>query len=126
MEAETLNIPAVLAGAVAAFFLGAVIYHPKVLGSTWAKGSGVDLEAESAMPSLAFLFQILALVCLAIVIGMTATINFLGTAVLAILAALFFVVSGGAFLKKSAGALFVDGVYVAGAGILMIAAQGLL
>ncbi len=55
---------------------------------------------------------------------MTATVNFLGTAVLAILAAVFFVVSHGAFVRKSTAAMLIDGLYVVGAGALMIVAQG--
>ncbi|QMU56950.1 MAG: DUF1761 family protein [Boseongicola sp.] len=124
MEAEALNIPAVIAGAVAAFIFGWIIYHPKVLGKTWAEGSGVDLGGSP--PAMAFVAQILGLISLAIVVGVTATVSFLGTALLAILACAMFVVSGGAFLKKSTGALVTDGVYVIGAGALMIVAQGLL
>ena len=41
MEGEALNITAVIAGAVAGFVFGAVIYHPKVLGTIWANGSRV-------------------------------------------------------------------------------------
>ena len=124
MEAEPLNIIAVVAGAVAAFLFGAVIYHPKVLGTVWANGSGVDLAAKPS--PLAFLAQIVGLIALAIVVGVTATVNFLGTALLAILAAAAFVVAQGLFQKKSGGALFTDGLYVVGAGALMIVAQGAL
>ena len=124
MESETLNVPAVIAGAVAAFLAGWVIYHPRVLGKAWATGSGVDIGGSP--PAVAFLAQIVGLVALAIVIGMTATINFLGTALIAIVAAASLVVSGGAFLKKSSAALAIDGGYIVLAGVLMIAAQGLL
>ena len=126
MEAEALNIPAVIAGAVAGFLFGWLIYHPKVLGKTWAKGSGVDLESGDGPPVLAFGLQIGALICLALVIGITATISYLGTALLAIAACVLFVVGGGAFSGKSMGALLTDGLYVFGAGALMIVAQGLL
>lgn len=124
METEALNIAAVIAGAVVAFAFGAVIYHPKVLGSVWAEGSGVDLGGPA--PVLAFGIQGLGLLALAAVVGLTATVNFLGTAILAILAVALFVVANGAFQRKSAGALAVDCAYVVGAGIIMIAAQGLL
>ena len=123
MEAEALSITAISVGAVAAFLFGWVIYHPKVLGTTWAEGSGVELGGSP--PALAFVLQILALVALAIVVGVTATVNFLFTAILAILAAACFVMSGGAFTKKSTGAIVVDGVYVVGAGVCMIVAQGI-
>lgn len=124
MEAEALNIPAVAAGAVAAFLAGWIIYHPRVFGTAWAKGSGVDLDGSP--PALAFVAQIVGLIALALVIGMTATISYLGTALLAILAAAAMVISGGAFLKKTGAALAVDGGYILIAGVLMIAAQGLL
>ena len=124
MEAEALNIPAVIAGAVAGFAFGAVIYHPRVLGTVWANGSGVELDGKP--PALAFALQILALLALAIVVGMTATVSFLGTAFLAILAAVLFVASSGVFQRKSMGAVMTDVIYIVGAGALMIVAQGVL
>ena len=126
MEAEALNTTAVIVGAVAGFLFGWIIYHPKVLGTIWAKGSGVDLDAGNGPPILAFGFQIGALICLALVIGMTATISYLGTALLAIGACILFVVGGGAFSGKSMGAIMTDGLYILGAGALMIVAQGAL
>ena len=126
MEPEALNWTAVIVGAVAGFAFGALVYNPKTLGTIWANGSGIDLESGAPPPVTAFVFQGLALLCLALVIGLTATISYLGTAVLAILAVLLFVVSGGAFARKTTGALAVDALYIAGAGALMIAAQGIL
>lgn len=124
MEAEALNTAAVAAGAVAAFALGMVLYHPKIFGTIWAKGSGVDLTM-SPNP-FAFVSQIAAIVALALVIGLTAQVSALWTAILAIVAAALFVVSGGVFSGKSGGAIAVDGGYIIGAGILMIVAQGIL
>jgi len=124
MEAEALNVTAVVAGAVAAFLFGWVIYHPKVLGQIWAEGSGVEMTGSP--PIMAMVLQALALLALATVVGMTATVNFLGTAVLAIAAVALFIASGGAFIGKSTGAILTDVAYALGAGVLMIAAQGLL
>jgi len=124
MEPESLNTTAVVVGAVAAFIYGAVIYHPRVLGTIWARGSGVSLDGNP--PTMAFPLQILALLALAAVVGLTATVSFLGTAILAIVAAALFVVSGGTFQRKSTGALATDGLYVIGAGALMILAQGII
>ncbi len=53
MEAEALNTTAVIVGAVAGFLFGWIIYHPKVLGTIWAEGSGVDLDAGNGPPILA-------------------------------------------------------------------------
>ena len=124
MEAEALNIPAVALGTALGFVFGMVLYHPRVLGTIWANGSGVDLDGSP--PVLAFVLQILGLGALAIVVGMTATVNFLGTALLAILAAALLVTGGGVFTGKSKGALATDGLYILGAGALMIVAQGIL
>lgn len=123
MEAEALSITAVIVGAIAAFAFGSILYHPKVFGTIWAEGSGVTFDG--APPILAFVAQIAALIFLALVIGITATISFLWTAIFAILAAACFVVSGGAFTRKSTGALAVDGGYIVGSGVLMIIAQGI-
>lgn len=124
MEAEPLNATAAIAGAVAAFLFGAVLYHPRVLGRVWAEGSNVDLDGKS--PMLAMVLQAAGLVVLASVVGLTATLNLLGTAVLAILAVALIVAASGAFARKSFGAIGTDFLFVIIAGVLMIAAQGLL
>ncbi len=124
MEADPLNVTAVIVGAVAAFIFGAVLYHPRVLGRVWAEGSGVELGG--AMPVLAMVLQAAGLLALALVVGLTATLHLLGTAVLAILAVLLFVAAGGAFVRKSSGAILTDVLFVLVAGVLMIGAQGLL
>ncbi len=124
MEADPLNTTAVIAGAVAAFLFGAVLYHPRVLGRIWAEGSKVDLDGRT--PVLAMVLQAAGLVALALVVGLTATLNLLGTAVLAILAVAMVVSASGAFARKSSGAIGIDFLFVIVAGVLMIAAQGLL
>lgn len=124
MEAEPLNVAAVVAGAVAAFIFGMILYHPKVLGRIWADGSGVELGGS--IPVGAMVLQAAGLVALAIVVGMTATLNLLGTAILAIVAVALFAAANGAFTGKSSGAILTDAGYAVGAGVLMILAQGAL
>lgn len=124
MDAAALDWTAVIAGVVAGFAFGAVVYHPRVLGTIWARGSGVPLDGRP--PVLAFLLQILALLALAMVISMMAAVQQLGAALLAILAAMLFVASSGVFQRKSFGAVATDMIYIIGAGILMIVAQALL
>lgn len=121
---EPLNLPAVLLGTVAAFVWGMILYHPRVLGGVWARGSGI--EPGGPPPVLAFVLQVLGLLALALVVGMTATISYLGTAVLAILAVALFVMAGGAFHRKSPAALAIEGLYAAVAGALMIVVQGVI
>jgi len=124
MEPEALNLPAVALGAILAFVWGMILYHPRVAGSAWARGSGI--ETGGATPAAAIILQALGLIALALVVGMTATISYLGTAILAILAVALMVVSSGAFQRKSGGAMAIDGLYAVIAGALMILAQAVL
>ena len=117
------NLLAVAVGAVAGFVLGIVLYHPRVLGTVWMRGAGVDPDGRP--PVLAFVFMIAGLILLAIVVGMTATVNFLGTAILAILAAAGLALANAAFAGRSGAALGVDALFIIGAGALMILAQGI-
>lgn len=114
-----------IVGTVVVFLVGWLWYSPKLFGKGWAEGSGVDLGCAQSMPIFAMAFQVAALFLLALVIGVMATTDALGTAILAILAAAGFVVSGGAFTKKSGYALCVDGGYIVIEGVVMIAAQGI-
>jgi hypothetical protein len=125
-EIEPLNWLAVILGAVATFLLGWLVYSPRLFGKGWAEGSGVKLGDAAQMPITAMITQLVALALLSAVIGLTAMTSALWTAVLAILAAATFVVSNGLFLKKTAYALRVDGLYIVGSGIIMILFQGLI
>jgi hypothetical protein len=122
---EPLNWLAIGTGVVAAFLAGWAIYSPMLFGKAWAAGSGVELGSASSMPVGAMVLQVVGLIFLALVIGLTAQINALFTAIFAILAAAGLVVSNGAFSGKSTAAMAVDGGYIVVAGALMIVAQGI-
>lgn len=126
MELAAINWLATLVGAVAAFLLGWLVYSPILFVKRWAEGSHVDLDGGAGPPLFAMVAQIVALLLLAMVVGITATNDALITAVLAILAAAAFAVSNGAFCRKSSFAMAVDGGYVVAAGVVMILVQGLL
>lgn len=120
-----LNWIAIIVGAIAAFMLGWLWYSPAVFGKKWAEGSKVEMGSASAMPVFAMASQLVAVFLLALVVGITATTDALITAILAILAAGAFVVSNGAFIKKSNYALMVDGGYIVISGVVMIVAQAI-
>jgi hypothetical protein len=120
-----INWLAVVVGTVVAFFVGWAWYSPKVFGKKWAEGSGVAVGSASSMPVLAMVSQLVALLMLALVVGVTETTNALYTAILAILTVAVFTLSSGAFVKKSGYALAVDTGYIIVAGAIMIIAQGI-
>ena len=122
---ENINWAAVIVGTVVAFLVGWLWYSPKLFGKGWADGSGVELGSAESMPVMAMISQIVALLLLALVVGITATTDALITAVIAILACAAFVFSSGAFARKSGYALRVDLGYIIVAGVIMIAAQGI-
>ncbi|MDE0589907.1 DUF1761 family protein [Halocynthiibacter sp. C4] len=124
-EAMAINWLAVFAGTIVAFIFGAIWYHPKVMGTKWAAGSGIDMSKISGTPVFAMAAQTLALFLLALVVGITATTDALFTAIFAILAVGVHVVSAGAFLQKSGAALAIDFGYLFLSGAIMIVAQGI-
>ncbi|GGX59299.1 DUF1761 domain-containing protein [Saccharospirillum salsuginis] len=116
---------AVGTGTVVAFLVGWAWYGPFLFGKKWAEGSGVELGTAQSMPVFAMVSQLVGLFLLSLVIGLTATMDALMTAMLAILAMAVFVVSMGAFVKKTNYALVVDGGYIIVSGIVMILAQAI-
>lgn len=123
---STINWLAVGVGTVVSFLVGWGWYSQKLFGTKWAEGSKVSLDSASKMPVFAMVSQLVALFLLALVVGLTAQIEALITAILAILAVAAFISSMGGFVNKSRYAITVDFFYIVVAGALMIASQGIL
>ncbi len=119
-----MNWPAIIAGAVAAFAAGFLVYGPIGFGRIWAEGSRV--AAQPRPPLDAMLWQVAALVLLALVIGLTETTQSLGLALAAILAVAAQAGAVGAWAQKTPAAIGVDVFYALLGGALMILAQALL
>jgi hypothetical protein len=120
-----VNWLAVGVGVVVSFLVGWLWYSPKLFGVKWAEGSGVTLDSADKMPAFAMLAQVTALLILSTVVGLTAAIDALITAILAILAAATFVLSNGSWSQKSCYARLVDFFYVVLSGVIMIVCQGI-
>lgn len=125
METEALNWTAILVGTIAAFFAGWAIYSPFMFGRAWAVGSRISPEPPEQMPWTAMGLQVIGLFFLALAIGMTAQIEALTTAIVAILAATGMVMAQDAFSQKSGAAILIDGGYVVISGAIMILCQGI-
>jgi hypothetical protein len=124
-ELAGLNWLAVIVGTVVAFIFGWLWYGPFLFGTKWAEGSKVEMGTASQMPVFAMVTQLVALFFLALVVAITAKGDMLITAILAILAAATFSLSGGSFIKKTNYALGVDFGYIALSGVIMIIVQGI-
>jgi len=120
-----LNWLAIISGTIVAFLFGWLWYHQKVFGRKWAEGSGLSPEPPAQFPAFAMGSQVLALFIMAVVIGITATVDALLTAILVILAVASFTLSMDAFSQKSRYATWVDVFYIICAGVLMILMQAI-
>jgi len=124
-EFANVNWLPVGVGTVVSFLVGWAWYSEKLFGKKWAEGSGVTLGSASKMPVFAMVSQLVALLLLALVIGLTAAVNALITAIVAILAVAIFTVSMDSFIKKSTAAVTIDFFYVIVSGVVMIICQGI-
>jgi len=125
MESVALNWPAITLGTVAAYGLGLIWFSPILFGKAWSQGSH-NLARPKTPPIAAMIVQLTAVIALAILVGMTASTDALGTAIIGILSAALFVAGIDLFSQKSTTATFIDAGYVVASGTLMILSQGLL
>ena len=123
---EGVNWLAVGVGTVLSFLLGWLWYSPKLFGTKWAAGIGVELGSVSAMPMAAMGFQLLATFLLAWVVGVMETRQAFVTMVLIVAAIVVFIVANGQFARKSRYAIMVEAGFVAAMGVLMFGAQVIL
>ena len=121
-----VNWLAVVIGAVLAFALGWLWYSPRLFGTKWAEGSGVNMGSADQMPMGAMGTQALGLLLMSWFVGVTAVNNALLTVILATLAFTVLAYSGNSFSGKSSYAKAVDGGYWIAALVVMILVQGVL
>ncbi len=122
-----VNWIAFVAGAVASMAFGFAVYGPVFgLQKRWAEGSRISTQAPDKMPMGPMITNWIAILLLALIIGLTETTQSIDIAVLAVLAAAAYVANTGAWAQKTGFAIVVDAGYVIGSGILMILAHALL
>lgn len=121
-----VNFVAVVVGAVAAFLLGWLWYSPILFGPKWAQGVGVEMGTADTMPAGAMVSQMLGLLLVSWLVGVTAASNALMTIVLAAIAFAVLGYAGGMFRKNSGYARMTDAGYLIASVIVMIVCQGIL
>jgi hypothetical protein len=126
MDELTLGVSwsGVIAGTVAAFLLGWLWYSPRVFGTKWADGVGVDLGQASEMPVGAMGTQVVGLFLMSWFVGVTAVSNALLVVILATLAFTFLGYSSGMFGKQTGYVRNVNAGYWIASLIVMIICQG--
>ena len=126
MDEILLNVNwlAVIVGTIAAYALGMLWFGP-LFGKAWFTGSHYIQRPEKP-PYLPMATQFIGTFLMAWVIGATATIDALVTAVFVILTIAILQLTGSLFSQKSAAAALIDGGYTVAMGAVMILVQGLL
>ena len=119
-----VNWPAVLLGAIVSFGLG-MVWFGKLFGRDWAQGCH-GINPPATPPLLAKALQLAGTLLLSLMIGATATINALVTAILVLVAKAALLTAGSLFSQKSPAAALIDGGFVLAMGAVMIGAQGIL
>lgn len=115
----------VIVGFVVSFLLGWLWYSPKLFGTQWAKGVGISLEGECAVPVFAMTTQALCTFGLAWLFGITASKNALLTIILILVTIILFIVSNGKFARKSNTAVAIEAGYLVVMGVVMVICQGI-
>jgi Protein of unknown function (DUF1761) len=116
------NWTAILAGTVVSYGLG-FLWFGSVFGRLWSAGSH-GIAPPQRPPILAMALQLAGTFFLAWIIGATATVNALVTAILAILAIAALLTAGALFSQKTLVAALIEGGFVLVMGMVMIVLQG--
>ena len=114
----------VIVGAVVSFLVGWLWFSPKLFGTKWAEGVGVELETAGNMPVGAMVAQFIGLMLMSWFVGVTAVSNALLTVILATVAFIVLAYSGGMFAQKSGYARNVEAGYWIICLVIMIVFQG--
>ena len=115
----------VIVGAVASFLLGWVWYMPKVFGTKWAEGHGVEMGSAKSMPVMAMIAQMLGLFLVSWFVGVTAVTSALATAILALLGFALLNDSGSMFAGVPTPGRLINLGYWIASFVVMIICQGI-
>lgn len=121
--AQGVSWAGVIAGFVLSFLLGWLWYSPKLFGTAWAAGVGVDMQAAKQIPKLAMSTQALGTFMLSWLIGITAVREALLTAVLIVAMLMLLIVSNGKYAQKSNTAVTIEAAYILTMGVVMVVCQ---
>ncbi len=121
---DNVNWLAVIVGTIVAFLLGWIWYSPKLFGTRWAEGVGINLDG-SGPSALAMVIQFVATFLLAWIIGVTAVADALLSAILIVLTIVCLMVASSLFCQKSRYAITTEAGFVVVMAVIMIVCQGI-
>ncbi len=128
MQELTFNVNwlAVIVGFVLSFLMGWLWYSPKLFGTKWAEGIGVELGKAGEMPVVAMVMQAIGTFLLSWLVGITAANEALLTIGLIVLTIAVLQIAAGHYAKKSQYAIMVEAGFTVAMAAVMIVVQGVL
>ncbi|OUS07203.1 hypothetical protein A9Q96_07835 [Rhodobacterales bacterium 52_120_T64] len=124
-EITDINWLATIVGFVLAFGLGMIWFSPKMFGTKWAEGVGLDPEGPKKPPAAAMTAQTVGTFLLAWTVGVTAANDALLTIILFTLTMVVLAGASGFFTGKSAYARHTEGGYMLAMVVIMIISHGI-
>lgn len=123
---QGVNWLAVGLGTAVSFLLGWAWYSPKLFGTAWANGVGIDLSKGEAPPPMAMVTQLLGTFLLAWVVAIAALSQALSSLILVVIAFMCLSLSQGLFVKKSFTSMLIEQGYIAVMTVVMVTVHVLL
>ncbi len=120
-----VSILAIIVATVLGFMLGGVWYSPRVFGTRWAEGVGIDLESEDAGKHAvkALSVQFVSTLLLAWVLGAMVDAGEWLMIAATVGVASVILISAGLFHRNSHFAAIIEGVFVVVMATVMVAAH---
>ena len=120
-----VNWIAVAVSTVLCFALCALWYSPKLFGTKWAAGVGIEIGADAKQPWAAFAMQLLGTFLLAWIIALTLANDAMPLGVLFAATSACLLMAGSMFGQNSRYAIVAEGSFVMTMAVIMIFCQSL-
>jgi len=124
-EITDINWLATIVGFVLSFGLGWLWFSPKLFGTKWAEGNGLDPNGPDKMPMAAMITQAAGTFLLAWVVGVTAKNDALLTIILIMVTIVVLNGASALFLNKNAYVRHTDAGFTVAMVVIMIISQGI-
>ncbi|MDD9888965.1 MAG: DUF1761 domain-containing protein [Gammaproteobacteria bacterium] len=122
MDALFANVSwlAVGASTIICFMLGALWYSPKMFGTKWARGLGINIDGDAKQPVPALVTQFLGTLLFAWVVALAVTNGSIASVVLISITFFFLLVAANLFAEHTVYAAVVEGAFILAMAAIMV------
>jgi hypothetical protein len=122
MEALFANVNwlAVGVSTILSFGLGGAWYSTKMFGTKWAKGVGIDIDANAGQPVPALIMQFFGTLLFAWVISLAVANGSIASVVLISITFFFLLIAANMFAEHTVYASVVEGAFILTMAVIMV------